>query len=1130
MKTDIPTMLLCIIMLLFETGINAQESLQEGFRNPPASARARTWWHWVDGNVSREGITADLEAMKEVGIQEVQMFNVGVGFPQGQATYLSPQWMELVKFAASESKRLGLELGFHNCAGWSSSGGPWITPEYAMQEVVYRDTTCMGGCKIDIHLSQPLIRLNYYRDIAVLAFPKPKSQERIVNLEGKSLSGKIHNHLYPEMISVPQSAVISKENIIDLTSRMDTEGRLIWDVPEGEWTILRIGYTPTASENRPAAEGGRGLECDKMSKKAVDKHWAGGIVPILKMLGEKNLFTNCVIDSYEVGTTNWTAGFEQEFYRLRKYDCRPYLPVLAGYYVDGGEISERFLYDFRQTIGELIKENYYEYFRELCHKYGMILSVEPYWGPFNSMNIGDAGDVVMGEFWTGDFFSSQSLKIAASCAHLNGTQIAGAESFTGNANWLEHPATLKNLGDRVWTTGINRIIFHTYTHQPGDVGPGYTMGGNGLEFNRLNTWWKQGKAFLDYIARSQYLLQQGKNVADVLVFTGEASPNDATLLSEISAMGFDYDLIGTDKMMKLTAQNGVLRTDSQAEYRILVLPESVWMTPEVLSKIEELVKNNVLVIGKKPQKSPSLEDYPHCDNKLMKMAKSLWGKGLIKDISIQELVKEKNFISDFTTSQGFVKDISYTHRRDGEVDIYFVDNARQESLDEICRFRVGGKQPELWNPETGEIREIAVWKDNGNGTTDIPLHFESDEAFFVVFRNLEKEKNHFVDVKIELNKPEEEIFPGLEIIKAEYGTFMPVGLVDVTQNIRNSVRNGSLNLFCGFNLSSSDPAPGYIKEVRIDCEIDEKRQELRAKEGEQILIRAVRSLEILNAVYGRFEADIRHIPQSYAICDVTDYIKSQFMSGMKKIPVDDNLVKGNQSDLGPERELHIVYSIAGKIQKKNLPMGTTLDMSQPWPVSRVLTNGDKIIWTTPIPGSLTYTTVSGKKKSVQVSSVPQPIRLTGPWNLCFPQDSLHLDELVSWTNLPEESMRYFSGTAVYKKTIDIPKKWLRSNSSVELDLGNLAEIAEVIINGKNMGILWKPPYRINLGDAVHGGKNDLEIKITNLWPNRLIGDENNPDSKTTFSTIKVWGRNSPLLPSGLLGPVIIRPYQNIELK
>lgn len=254
------------------------------------------------------------------------------------------------------------------------------------------------------------------------------------------------------------------------------------------------------------------------------------------------------------------------------------------------------------------------------------------------------------------------------------------------------------------------------------------------------------------------------------------------------------------------------------------------------------------------------------------------------------------------------------------------------------------------------------------------------------------------------------------------------------------------------------------------------------------------------------------------------------MSGMKKIPVDDNLVKGNQSDLGPERELHIVYSIAGKIQKKNLPMGTTLDMSQPWPVSRVLTNGDKIIWTTPIPGSLTYTTVSGKKKSVQVSSVPQPIRLTGPWNLCFPQDSLHLDELVSWTNLPEESMRYFSGTAVYKKTIDIPKKWLRSNSSVELDLGNLAEIAEVIINGKNMGILWKPPYRINLGDAVHGGKNDLEIKITNLWPNRLIGDENNPDSKTTFSTIKVWGRNSPLLPSGLLGPVIIRPYQNIELK
>ena len=424
--------LICMACLCINMSVFAQDdTLQEGFINPPASAKARTWWHWLNGNVTRAGITADLEAMKQVGIQEAQIFNADMGYPEGPATFLSSEWLELFKFAASEAERLGLELGFHNGAGWSSSGGPWITPEYAMQTVVYSDTLCRGGEKIKIRLSQPATRLNYYKDIAVLAFPNPQSSERIDDLDIKSLSGKLRNHLEPDMKSIPQSALVHRTDIIDLTSKTSVDGSLEWDAPNGEWVILRVGHTPTGAENRPAVIGGRGLECDKMNKKAVDVYWEGGIKPIIGKLGNLvgTALTNCLIDSYEVGCTNWTTNFDKEFKRLRKYDCMPFLPVLAGYYVDGGEITERFLWDFRRTIGDLITENYYNYFRKLCHEHGMKLSVEPYWGPFNSMEVGDTGDIVMCEFWSGSLAFFDSPKFVASIAHLNGSPIVGAEAF-----------------------------------------------------------------------------------------------------------------------------------------------------------------------------------------------------------------------------------------------------------------------------------------------------------------------------------------------------------------------------------------------------------------------------------------------------------------------------------------------------------------------------------------------------------------------------------------------------------------------------------------------------------------------------------------------------------------------------
>jgi hypothetical protein len=1136
---------------------HAEDTLQAGFINPPASAKARTWWHWLNGNVSREGITADLEAMQRVGIQEALLFNADMGYPEGSATFLSPEWLELFKFAASEAKRLGLELGFHNGAGWSSSGGPWITPEYAMQTVVYSEVkiSCEGGKTLKFQLPQPSTRLNYYRDIMVLAFPKPQSRERIDDLDIKTLSGKLRNHLEPDAKLIPPSALVHKADIIDLTPKMSADGMLEWNAPAGEWIVLRLGHTPTGAENHPAVIGGRGLECDKMNKKAVDIYWKGGISPIIEKLGALvgSTLTSCLIDSYEVGCTNWTAGFNDEFERLRGYDCQLFLPALAGYYVESGEITERFLWDFRRTIGDLIAENYYAYFRELCHKHHLKFATEPYWGPFNSMQVGETGDIVMCEFWSGEMAVFDSPKFVASIAHLNGNPIVGAEAFTSQGGWLNHPATIKQIGDKAWAAGVNRFIIHTYAHQPWNVGPGVTFGNYGFDLNRLNTWWEQGKVYMDYLGRSQFLLQQGLNVADVLVFTGESSPNNALLMPEIKDLGFDYDLIGANKIASLTVKNGLICTPFGRKYRALVLPETIWMTPEMLTKMGILAKEGALIVGVKPRKSPSLQQYPQCDKQVAQLAEALWDAHLIKDRSIVDILKGEDFSPDFSVETEAADNINFIHRVTNDADIYFVANPRKESRQETCHFRVTGKQPELWNAETGEITDFAVWNENGNGTS-IPIQFEPEGAVFVVFRKPVSASEHIVETTMAFKSQDIKPLPDLKIIKAEYGTFLPEGLIDVTDAVANSVRKGKLNIHSGTHLASTDPAQGYIKELRIEYETEGQRREVHAIEGEPVNIDAgsAGELKIRTAVYGKFDKRIHGVPSRYPVSNVTEQIADMVSSGILMIPVDDKF-DADVSNLGQKKELHIIYSTAGDTHKRYVPEGSILNLAQHASEAKLISKDNKVTWVTPSAGKITYVTSLGKTKTVQVKSVPEPVELTGSWEVNFTPgqgapENVMFDKLISWSSSPDEGIRYFSGTATYKKQVILSENPVQSGHSLELNLGSVQVIAEVIVNGKNLGILWKAPFKVNLDNFVHEGVNELEVKITNLWPNRLIGDEhlsedsewgngrmekwpewllNNtkrPSKRVTFTTWKHWNKDSPLQPSGLLGPVTICPY------
>lgn len=1162
-KKGVTGVLFCLLLLCMQIEVQAQSvenKLAAGFQNPPNHAKARTWWHWISGNVSKSGITKDLEAMKAVGIQEAQLFNVHLGFPKGPVKYLSEEWLDLFAFSAKEAKRLGLEMAFHNSPGWSSSGGPWVTPEHAMQTVVFSEIEVKGNQTFKGQLAKPTTKFDYYKDIAILAFPKPKDQIKIDNLDYKNLSERIRNHLLPDDKAIAVTAIIKKEDIIDLSSKLSHNGSLEWSVPKGEWIILRLGHTPIGTTNRPAPEEAKGLEVDKMSKIALDAYWKDAVQPIIDKLGDLigTTVNNCLIDSYEVETTNWTSGFDTQFENLRGYNLTPYLPTLAGYYVDSGEVSERFLWDFRRTIGDLIATNYYAHFAELCHQNGMKFSVEPYWGPFDNMQVGATGDIVMCEFWSGGYPFFDSPKFVSSIAHLNGSSIVGAESFTGIGGWDEHPAQLKTIGDKAWAEGITRFIFHTYVHQPWDVAPGLALSYHGTDFNRLNTWWFQSKSYMDYIARAQFLLQQGINVADVLVFTGESSPNTAFLFPEIKSMGYDYDLIGANKLAALFVKDGNICTPVGGRYKVLVLPESSWITPKTLKIIEKLVKSGAKVIGKRPSKSPSLKNYPSCDNEVKTITSKMWNGNLIKSISISEHLQD-NITPDFKIIKGSEDDISFIHRKTEKADIYFIANGKKQSRVISCSFRVLGKQPEFWHAETGKITYPAVWKENDDGTTTLPVRLEAEEAVFVVFKDSSVHKNNLTSVKTDLEYPTPEPLSKLKIVKAEYGTFLQEGLVDITNKVADAAKRGKLDFKITRAFCDCDPAMGYKKAFRMAYQIGETKHQLYAEEREHITIDAGgKELKILKAVFGKFKPETKGIPKYYPLHDVTDKIQQKVNAQEFEINVADHLID-NQSVEGRKPALRIIYETEGETFTAMVPKGQTLSLSKDIVKSKLVLNSAYPEWITPYAGTLSYTNASGESKMKKVKSMPNPLRLMGSWDVHFVSANgvskkTTFDTLTSWSESTIDDIRYFSGTASYTKTFNLPNKFSRPDTELELDLGAVSVIAEVILNGKYVGTLWKAPFRINISEAVKKGINNIEIKVTNLWPNRLIGDEHFsedykikgvrldsiPDwllngeqrssKRTTFSPWKHWRKTDELKTSGLLGPVSIQLFKKVKLE
>ena len=436
-------------------------------------------------------------------------------------------------------------------------------------------------------------------------------------------------------------AAIPRRNILDLSSRLGSDGRLAWDVPVGRWTLLRMGHTSTGVENHPAPAGGLGLESDKLSKEASEAAFAGLMAKVIDdsrpLAGQGKTLVSTHIDSWETGSQNWTPRFRQDFKRLRGYDPLPLLPVMTGRVVDNLEVSERFLWDIRKTVDDLLLENYAAQFQKMARRSGLRLSIEAYSGePAEDMAYAGRADEPMAEFWSWTRYgAASSCTEMASAAHTYGKPILGAESFTANDNekWQGYPGSIKELGDWAFCEGINRFVFHRYALQPWtnpDRAPGMSMGPWGLHYERTETWWEQSIAWHQYLARCQFMLRQGLYVADLCFLEPEASPLGfhSPVKSGHDRPGYGFDGCTPEVVLtRMSVKDGRLVLPDGMSYRLLVLPKAGTMTPLLLAKIKELVAAGATVVGAPPSKSPSLSDFPKCDQQVQKLAAQLWGTG-----------------------------------------------------------------------------------------------------------------------------------------------------------------------------------------------------------------------------------------------------------------------------------------------------------------------------------------------------------------------------------------------------------------------------------------------------------------------------------------------------------------------
>lgn len=1124
------------------------------FLNPPFSSGVYTWWHWMNGNITKEGITRDLEAMKANGIAGYQLFEAGSGIPVGSVESLSNEWIDLILHTLKESERLGLEFAMHNCPGWSSSGGPWITPDKAMQKITWSETKLTGGREISLQLSTPEHLFNYYIDTFCLAIPA-------------------------------NTGVVSRSSVIDLTNQLNKDGILKWNAPVGEWLILRFGQTAKDQKNHSAPTKATGLDCDKFSTEALDYHldcMFKKLMPTMQKIA-KHSKVGLLIDSYEMGGQDWTRDMPDYFEQKRGYSLWSFLPALANKTIESKESTQRFLFDFRRTQADMFADRYYSHFQKRCKEKGIITYTEPYGGGMmEELQVAQRLDINMGEFWCGqtvlwpNFLLNRTVKQVASVAHSLGGNVVGAEAFTSEPDsdkWLLYPYALKSLGDFMFTKGLSRIYFHRYAHQPHPTAaPGMTMGPWGLHFDRTNTWWKPGKVWIDYLNRCQHIFQCSTFYGDILYHSGD-NTFGTTIEPEQTPLtppaGYDYDIINTEILKKAHIRNKkiVLPATRFEGYKLLVLLQSEAMSLETLRTIARLVEDGMVLIGQKPQHTLGLLDGDN-ENEFRTLVNQVWQhSNVYQTEDLQNVLTQLSLSPDFSYhSTNANTAIHAVHYQQEETNIYFVANRKRMYEKGTAHFRIKGYIPELWNPYTSEIQHCPVYRIDNEGIS-IPLNLAPAESMFIVFR---EKYQHQTWTDIKYNGISLYPTPETSLAETPISTNFSITCwikpeADIALTEEQEFGNISTRCFAIY------PSNG----------------EKRYGKGHSIVGLSVGRNGVV--VYERTALNKAVYRQVMPLSGWT-HLALVYKDNTPHLWINGKYIAAG---IPSSSTVHIETNISDHLCKADAYEGELCNLCiHPFAISQsdITDNHQKGI---PEPSLQNETTISwlpdyrfiaweagvyeltSAHTNLQkhIDNLPASIPLKGTWTVWFPKN-MGAPEEITLTNLhslhleKNFGVRHFSGTMTYLYSLSLDDLYLQDNLRLRLDLGRVEVIAEVRVNGSIADTCWAPPYTTDIQHLLHKGDNEIEVRVTNLWVNRLIGDEHLPEENTysyqpvsdkfstlynggieklpdwyvqgkpkplsgriAFSTWKHYDKTSPLVESGLLGPVVLKvgKIENIKI-
>ena len=933
---------------------------------------------------------------------------------------------------------------------------------------------------------------------------------------------------------------VSAKGVLDLSSKMAADGTLRWDVPEGEWVVLRMGMAPTGTENSPSSPEGIGLEVDKMNRGHAKHHFDAFIGQLLKRMpaAERKAFTTVVADSYEQGSQNWTEGFDEQFRKQYGYDPTPWLATLSGRVVGSADQSDRFLWDLRRLVADRIATEYVGGLRDLCEAHGLQVWLENYghWGfPAEFLQYGGQSHRIGGEFWTKGSLGSIECRAASSAANTYGFPVVSAEAFTSSPSRFDTvPSDLKARGDWAFCEGINHFVLHVYVQQPWeDRRPGVNAW-FGTEFNRHNTWFEEGRTWIDYLRRCCFMLQQGTRVADVAYFIGEDTPKMTGIREPELPQGYDFDYINAEVLLKdASVQKGRLTLPHGASYRVLVLPEQETMRPELLEKIGELVKAGAVVLGPPPKRSPSMEGYPECDERVRRLAAEIWGGGqggssrrsVMATMDLRTVFEGLNVGPDFLSQAP----LRYTHRSAGDKEIYFVANPDPQEITTLARFRVGDRAPALWYPKSGQIERPAVYEQK-DGTVRIPMTLGPHGSVFVVFGSEPASPERIVTVQRDgetiLDATEDVVsLPAAKTSDVAAGSFTvamwarpAVDTTIVPQHVsgvngmaepRNEATvathgahlGGAGHAGCGiavgqngvcvFEHGASYFSPPLSFAVPITdwthVAVVYKNNQPHLFLNGQLVHTGLQSTHIVHpgspsASFAGELGAIEEIDRALDAVEVAALMKSM----------------GRPDRLLPSRAVRLVIGPKGEVERT--------------------------FWAS---GKYRFANASGRTETVKVTGIPSPMEVVGPWEVVFqpPQGASKqrsLDTLIDWTSHSDDAVRHFAGKATYRKTFELPASM--AGKRLCLDLGKLHDVATVRLNGREVATLWMAPWQVDISEVAKAGENVLEIEVVNTWYNRLAGDMKLPeDARTTYlrapSAVPI---NATLKPAGLLGPVTIR--------